>query len=128
MKNNLLFTLGAFIRHLMVMIVTLLLQTISLTAQENTFPCPYSGDLTLCQKFGGESIQINILTPESTANWPIITWNANTVFVNATLTVNSLFNVNNSKVRFGPNGRIIVVAGGNFRSNNSHYFSCNAVG
>jgi hypothetical protein len=54
------------------------------------------------------------------------TWATATVFIDATLTINTSFNILNSNVKFGPNGRILIVAGGNFQSTDSRYFSCNA--
>ncbi|MDX1912892.1 MAG: hypothetical protein SFV22_15475, partial [Saprospiraceae bacterium] len=80
------------------------------------------------QQFGNDQAQISINTPTSTSDLMINSWNVNTVFIDATFTVNSPFNVDNSTIKFGPNGRIVVVAGGDFRSTESRYFSCTPVG
>ncbi len=96
-------------------------------AQQN-MPCPYPGGATLCEQFGSEPVEISITTPTLTSSLSASSWSVNTVFIGATLTVDSPFLIENSTIILGPNGRIVIVTGGEFRSLESRYFTCNSAG
>ncbi len=100
----------------------------NLSLAQPNLPCPYPGGATLCERYGSDPIEISIESPTLTSSMSSSSWMVNTVFINATLTVDSPFLIENSTIVLGPNGRIVIVAGGEFRSLESRYFTCNSSG
>jgi Secretion system C-terminal sorting domain len=94
--------------------------------------CKFPTDeLTLCQQNPSFEPKFKILSSTSTSTWipvPIFgnppTWNGEDVYIDGTITVNTVFNMYNCNIKMGPNGRIVVISGGQFICSGNKFFGC----
>jgi hypothetical protein len=80
---------------------------------------------TLCQQhpnFEGSKDYIEILAPIATSS--ITNWTGLKIYLNAKLTVDNNFVINNCDLKMGSTGEIEIITGGKLESYYSDYFAC----